>query len=399
VKAEELEARPDEARRAVKSAPPGSDAPPASHAPSAGEAPSTEEPSVLRPRGLLVPPLEQGAPRGRRVVRALHRLVQGLYVHQAFKAAPAMAFHFFLSLLPLFVFVGYVVGRIAQKHGVETVLWPVLGYLPDDAAGLFKSELDRMGDASTLGPLAAVGFLWLASGGTHGLMDALETAIGAPRRPWWKKRVLAGAWVLGSLVAVTIASLGVVKWDAFIHPPDASVAATAASAAPDPSSASSAEGPNPADAASAASAPSAANAGAGASPSLRTREHAHRERSPLHHVVSRRRVKLLRDGGQRALALLATSAFCVLALAGFYRFSVSHPRRVRRRVVPGAVLAVGLGLVISWGFGLYVRSLTDYAVFYGSLAAVAVLLVWLWLASLAILVGAEMNAQLEGLRD
>jgi membrane protein len=46
-----------------------------------------------------------------------------------------------------------------------------------------------------------------------------------------------------------------------------------------------------------------------------------------------------------------------------------------------------------------VRTLTNYAVFYGSLAAVAVLLVWLWLASLAILVGAELNAQLEGLRD
>jgi len=56
-------------------------------------------------------------------------------------------------------------------------------------------------------------------------------------------------------------------------------------------------------------------------------------------------------------------------------------------------------LVISSVFGLYVKSLAEYAVFYGSLAAVAVLLVWLWLTSLAILVGAELNAQLEGLRD
>jgi membrane protein len=55
--------------------------------------------------------------------------------------------------------------------------------------------------------------------------------------------------------------------------------------------------------------------------------------------------------------------------------------------------------VVSWAFGLYVSTLADYAAFYGSLAAVAVLLVWLWLTSFAILVGAELNSQLEGLRD
>jgi membrane protein len=114
---------------------------------------------------------------------------------------------------------------------------------------------------------------------------------------------------------------------------------------------------------------------------------------------AKRAVHVLRGGGERLLALLVSLAGAIAGLAAFYRVSVSHRKRVARRVFPGAALAVALWLVISWGFGLYVRSLTDYAVFYGSLAAVAVLLVWLWLASLAILVGAELNAQLEGLRD
>jgi membrane protein len=60
---------------------------------------------------------------------------------------------------------------------------------------------------------------------------------------------------------------------------------------------------------------------------------------------------------------------------------------------------MGLVVVISWGFGLYVRTLASYTVYYGSLAAIAVLLIWLWLLSVAILVGAELNSQLEGLRD
>lgn len=108
---------------------------------------------------------------------------------------------------------------------------------------------------------------------------------------------------------------------------------------------------------------------------------------------------IFRGDAERALALVLSLAGAIVGLAGFYRLSVSHLKRVKRRVFPGAALAVGLWVVISWGFGLYVRTLTDYAVFYGSLAAVAVLLMWLWLVSLAILVGAELNAQLEGLRD
>lgn len=371
------ETRDAETDRPTRSVPPpaAAGAPPVADSDVSIAPGSSVVPSVLHPRGLITPPLPLGAPRLRRAWRSVYRLVQGLYFHDAFQAAPAMAFHFFLSLLPLFVFLGYVVGSIAQKSGVQ-VLWPILDYFPEAAAGVFKKELERMADASTLGPIAAIGFLWLASGGTHGLMDALETAVGAPRRPWWKKRLLAAGWVIGSLLALTIGSLGVVQWETLIHPPEAPPVASAsvdAAEAP-PSSATSAR----------------AEVDPPASIS---------ERATSRAVAARRRVKLLRDGGERVLAVVVTMVFSVLALAGFYWFSVSHPSRVRRVVLPGATLAVALAMLVSWGFGLYVRTLTNYAVFYGSLAAVAVLLVWLWLASLAILVGAEWNAQLEGLRD
>ena len=62
-------------------------------------------------------------------------------------------------------------------------------------------------------------------------------------------------------------------------------------------------------------------------------------------------------------------------------------------------MAVVLIVIVSWAFSLYVRTLDSYTVYYGGLAAMAVLLVWLWLMSLAILFGAELNSQLEGLRD
>lgn len=92
-------------------------------------------------------------------------------------------------------------------------------------------------------------------------------------------------------------------------------------------------------------------------------------------------------------------AGALVGLCAFYRFAVSHARTIRRRVLPGAAAAVASWIIVSWGFSLYLRTLASYTVYYGSLAAVAVLLVWLWLVSLAILVGAELNSQLEGLRD
>jgi membrane protein len=57
---------------------------------------------------------------------------------------------------------------------------------------------------------------------------------------------------------------------------------------------------------------------------------------------------------------------------------------------------MGSWLVVSWIFGTYLGSLGTYTVYYGSLAAVAVLLVWLYLTSISLLLGAEVNAMLEG---
>jgi membrane protein len=107
----------------------------------------------------------------------------------------------------------------------------------------------------------------------------------------------------------------------------------------------------------------------------------------------------LRSGTERVLMFSFTIVAAVAGLCAFYRFGVSYGRGVRRRVLPGAVAAVASWILVSWGFGLYLRTLASYTVYYGGLAAVAVLLVWLWLVSLAILVGAELNTQLEGLRD
>ncbi|MEU7752793.1 YihY/virulence factor BrkB family protein [Micromonospora sp. NPDC049101] len=66
-----------------------------------------------------------------------------------------------------------------------------------------------------------------------------------------------------------------------------------------------------------------------------------------------------------------------------------------RWVSPGGVLAVVIWLVISGVFALYVSNFGSYDKTYGALAGVIIFLVWLWLSNIAILLGAEFDAELE----
>lgn len=67
-------------------------------------------------------------------------------------------------------------------------------------------------------------------------------------------------------------------------------------------------------------------------------------------------------------------------------------------VSPGGVIAVILWIVVSGLFALYVAYFASYDKTYGSLAGVVIFLVWLWLTNVAILLGAEINAELDRAR-
>jgi membrane protein len=66
-----------------------------------------------------------------------------------------------------------------------------------------------------------------------------------------------------------------------------------------------------------------------------------------------------------------------------------------RWLSPGGVLAVAVWLIASGAFALYVANFSSYNKTYGALASVVVFLVWLWISNVAVLLGAEFNAELE----
>lgn len=85
----------------------------------------------------------------------------------------------------------------------------------------------------------------------------------------------------------------------------------------------------------------------------------------------------------------------MFALAVLYRWGPCRVTGATRWFSPGVVIAALLLLACSSGFGWYVRSFGSYDETYGSLAAVAVSMMWLWLSTLAVLIGAEIDAILE----
>ncbi len=91
-------------------------------------------------------------------------------------------------------------------------------------------------------------------------------------------------------------------------------------------------------------------------------------------------------GGIAALTLLFASYFYLAP-------NRESPKWVW--VSPGGILSVLIWLAASLGFRFYVSSFGSYAETYGSLAGVVVLLLWLYLSAIAVILGGELNAELE----
>jgi membrane protein len=89
----------------------------------------------------------------------------------------------------------------------------------------------------------------------------------------------------------------------------------------------------------------------------------------------------------------------LVAFAGLMHFgpNVKHPRW--RFLSFGSVVAIVLWLLASGAFAFYASKFGSYNKTWGSLAAVVVMLTWLWLSAVALLLGAEINAEAERSRE
>jgi membrane protein len=244
--------------------------------------------------------------------------------------AAEMAFWLFLSLIPLAAVAGLVAAKIAVGSADVAAM---VDSLPPETRRLVSRQLEHVAAwrGGAVGAPAVVVFFWLASGGIHSVFQLLEVKAGMSR-PWWKKRLIA-------LVACLGLSIGT-----------AMIAVLAGG--------------------------------------LR------RVLGFLHGAVSsaglERQAGLFDSAVRTSLGMVTA----VGLVAGLYYIGI--PRRARRHVpvVPGALLAVGLQVMLGYGYVFYLSKVGIQSAYQAGLSIIGVTMIALYLASFALLVGAALNAML-----
>jgi membrane protein len=96
------------------------------------------------------------------------------------------------------------------------------------------------------------------------------------------------------------------------------------------------------------------------------------------------------------LGVYLAMAFVAAGVAAtLYRFGPSRQQARWEWLTPGSIFTALVWLVLAIGFSFYVTKLTDYDATYGSIAAIVMLLTWMYLSAYVFLFGAELNAELE----
>jgi len=83
-----------------------------------------------------------------------------------------------------------------------------------------------------------------------------------------------------------------------------------------------------------------------------------------------------------------------VSIAWLYRYGPAHTKRWNF-VNPGSVLATGLAVLTSLGFSYYINNFSSYNKVYGSIGTLIVVMLWMYINSLILLIGFELNAAVE----
>jgi len=265
---------------------------------------------------------------------------------EIFGRSAQLSYYFLLALFPLLLFLitlfGYFDG--AGSHLRHKLLSYLSDVMPSSASRLVIETIDQVTAARGGGKLSfgLVAAIWAASSGMNALGQSLNAAYDVREtRPWWKVRLISIALTFALSTLITSALVIVLYGARLGH-------------------------------------------------SLAALIH----EGPVFAVAW----KIL----QWPIAL----GFVFITFALIYHFApdLAAKRRQRRLsasdyrrrwLSPGVLVAVALWLLVSLGFRLYLHFFNSYSATYGSLGAVISLMLWFYLTGAAILLGGEINCELE----
>lgn len=251
-----------------------------------------------------------------------------------FGDAAKLAYYFLLALFPLLIFLTSAIGLIVGGTGMRHTLFQYLArVMPSSASQLIDSTMLEVTNSSSAGKLSfgLLLALWAASTGMEAITEALNTAYNVEETRPWWKRRLAAVLLTVGLSVLIIAALALVIGGGRLADYLAAVF------------------------------------GFGSAFTWAW--------------------KIL----QWPMAL----AFMLSAFALIYYFAPDLRDQDWKWITPGAVLGIALWLLASFGLKGYLHFFNSYSTTYGSLGAVIILMLWLYLTGLAVLIGGEVNAEIE----
>ena len=252
-----------------------------------------------------------------------------------FGRAAQLSYYFLLALFPLLIFLTSIIGiLIGSESSLRSSLFSYLSeVMPPAAFQLIESTMTEIGKSSGSGKLSfgLLAALWAASNGMGAITEALNIAYGVKETRPWWKHRLLAIGLTMTLSVLIITALLLVLYGGRIV--DAAAGSLAVGS----------------------------------------------------WFVTTWKV------AQWPIVL----AFMLLAFALIYYFAPDLREQKWTWITPGSVVGVLIWLLVSFGLRLYLNFFDSYSNTYGSLGAVIILMLWLYLTGVAVLVGGELNAELE----
>ncbi len=252
-----------------------------------------------------------------------------------FGRAAQLSYYFLLALFPLLLFLTSVIGLVlGSGTGTRHALFSYLArVMPPSAFQLINSTISEVTAASGAGKISfgILAALWAASNGMGAITQSLNAAYDVEETRAWWKQRLVAVGLTIALSVLIISALGLVVGGGRI-----------------------ADG--------------------------------------LAQTYSLGSVFVTT---WKILQWPVVLAFMVLAFALIYYFAPDIREQKWQWLTPGATLGVGIWLLISVAFRLYLHFFDSYSKTYGSLGAVIILMLWLYFTGAAILVGGEVNSEIE----
>ncbi len=249
--------------------------------------------------------------------------------------AAQLSFYFLLSLFPLLLIMVTLLNRFAfVESALRGALFKLLdAVVPESASVLVDGVLQHISEGLSGSGLSfgLLILLWAASSGMVAIMNALNLAYEVDESRSWWKRRLVAIGLVIALMVLIITALTLIVYGGEIA--------------------------------------QAIAAGLGLGSTL----------TIILRIV------------EWPLAV----AFVLLVFNLLYLYAPNIKHRDWHWLMPGTVVAVALWFIASYGFKLYVSNFGAYNMIYGSVGAVIVLLLWFYITGIAILVGAEVNSELE----